>query len=43
MITALCVFMGWRAGTVVGAALLLTVLGTIFIMSLAGSELSVFL
>ena len=31
--------MGWRAGTVVGAALLLTVLGTIFIMSLAGIEL----
>ena len=39
VITALCVFMGWRAGTVVGAALLLTVLGTIFIMSLAGIEL----
>ena len=39
VIAALCLFMGWRAGTVVGAALLLTVLGTIFIMSIAGIEL----
>ena len=39
VIAALCIFMGWRAGTVVGAGLLLTVLGTICIMSLVGIEL----
>jgi multidrug efflux pump subunit AcrB len=39
VIGALCVFMGWRAGTVVGSVLLLTVLGTICIMSILGIEL----
>jgi len=39
VMTALWVFMGWRAGTTVGSVLLLTVLGTINIMSLAGIEL----
>ena len=39
VIAALCLFMGWRAGTVVGAALLLTVLGTIAVMSIVGIEL----
>ena len=31
--------MGWRAGTVVGAVLLLTVLGTIEVMNILGVEL----
>ena len=35
----LCVFMGWRAGTVVGSVLLLTILGTIALMSAFGIEL----
>ncbi len=39
VMAALWVFMGWRAGTVVGSVLLLTVLGTLFIMALAGIEL----
>lgn len=39
VVLALCLFMGWRAGTVVGVVLLLTVLGTIEIMNLAGIEL----
>jgi len=39
VIGALCLFMGWRAGTVVGSVLLLTVLGSIGIMSLLGIEL----
>lgn len=39
VVLALCVFMGWRAGTVVGAVLLLTVLGTIGLMALLGIEL----
>ncbi len=39
VVLALCLFMGWRAGTVVGAVLLLTVLGTIEIMYLMGVEL----
>jgi len=39
VVTTLCLFMGWRAGTVVGSVLLLTVLGTIWIMSLIGIEL----
>ena len=39
VIGALCLFMGWRAGTVVGSVLLLTVLGTICIMSILGIEL----
>jgi len=39
VVLALCVFMGWRAGTVVGAVLLLTVMGTICIMSMLDIEL----
>lgn len=39
VVLALCLFMGWRAGTVVGAVLLLTVLGTICLMSLFGIPL----
>ncbi|MCB1685046.1 MAG: efflux RND transporter permease subunit [Pseudomonadales bacterium] len=39
VVAALCVFMGWRAGTVVGSVLLLTVLGTLCIMAFAGIEL----
>lgn len=39
VVAALCVFMGWRAGTVVGCVLLLTVLGTLCIMAVAGIEL----
>ena len=39
VVLALCVFMGWRAGAVVGSVLLLTVLGTICIMSLVDIEL----
>ncbi len=39
VMAALWVFMGWRAGTVVGSVLLLTVLGTLCIMSAAGIEL----
>ena len=39
VVIALNLFMGWRAGTVVGLVLGLTVLGTIEIMNLAGIEL----
>ena len=39
VVAALCVFMGWRAGTVVGSVLGLTVLGTLCIMALAGIDL----
>ena len=39
VVLALCVFMGWRAGTVVGVVLLLTVAGTLLVMSFAGIEL----
>ncbi len=39
VVAALCVFMGWRAGTVVGSVLLLTVLGTLCVMAFAGIEL----
>ena len=39
VVLALCVFMGWRAGTVVGSVLLLTVLGTICVMAIMGIEL----
>ncbi|GAA6134336.1 efflux RND transporter permease subunit VmeI [Oceaniserpentilla sp. 4NH20-0058] len=39
VIATLCVFMGWRAGVVVGAVLLLTVLGTILVMWLYGLNL----
>lgn len=36
---ALMIFMGWRAGLVVGSVLLLTVLGTVLIMWLYGIEM----
>ena len=36
---ALCLFMGWRAGAMVGAVLLLTMLGTLGLMALLGIEL----
>ncbi|MEM8768764.1 MAG: efflux RND transporter permease subunit [Pseudomonadota bacterium] len=39
VVGALCLFMGWRAGTVVGSVLLLTVLGTIALMAFLGIEL----
>jgi multidrug efflux pump subunit AcrB len=39
VVLALCLFMGWRAGTIVGATLLLTVLGTIGLMSVFGISL----
>ncbi len=39
VIATLCIFMGWRAGVVVGAVLLLTVLGTILVMWLYGLNL----
>ncbi len=39
VVLALCLFMGWRAGIVVGAVLLLTVLGTLALMAVLGIEL----
>ena len=39
VIGALCIFMGWRAGTVVGSILLLAVMGTIFVMAILNIEL----
>ena len=39
VVAALCLFMGWRAGTVVGSVLLFTVLGTVCLMALFGIEL----
>ena len=39
VVGALCVFMGWRAGVVVGSVLLLTVSGTVCIMSLTNIDL----
>ena len=39
VVLALCAFMGWRAGAVVGAVLLLTVLGTLCLMAVLGIEL----
>ncbi|MBB4267387.1 efflux RND transporter permease subunit [Roseospira visakhapatnamensis] len=39
VIGALCLFMGWRAGVVVGSILFLTVFGTVFFLWLAGIEL----
>ena len=39
VVGALCLFMGWRAGTIVGSVLLMTVLGTIGIMAFLGIEL----
>ena len=39
VVLALFVFMGWRAGAVVGAVLLLTILGTLCLMAALGIEL----
>lgn len=39
VIVALCLFMGWRAGAVVGTILMLTVMGTLMIMAIANIEL----
>jgi len=39
VIVVLALFMGWRAAVVVGATLLLTVVGTIFIMAISGIEM----
>lgn len=39
VIAVLCLFMGWRVGVVVGATLLLTVLGTLFFMAIFGIEM----
>ncbi len=39
VIGLLCLFMGWRAGAVVGAVLVLTVSGTIMLMNLGGIEM----
>jgi multidrug efflux pump subunit AcrB len=39
VVLALCLFMGWRAGLVVGAVLFLTVMGTIGIMQMMAIEL----
>ncbi|NMP31502.1 efflux RND transporter permease subunit [Thalassotalea sp. M1531] len=36
---ALCIFMGWRSGVVVGGTLLVTVLGTVLVMWLYGLQL----
>jgi multidrug efflux pump subunit AcrB len=39
VIATLCIFMGWRAGVVVGGVLLLTVMGTVLCMWLYGLNL----
>jgi multidrug efflux pump subunit AcrB len=39
VVAALCLFMGWRAGLVVGTVLLLTLLSTLWVMAMAGIEL----
>ncbi len=39
VISVLCLFMGWRAGVVIGTVLLLTVMGTIFLMWLSDLNL----
>lgn len=39
VIAVLCLTMGWRVGMVVGATLLLTVLGTVFFMRIFGIEM----
>ncbi len=39
VILVLCLFMGWRAGVVVGAALLLTVTGSLFLMKITGLQM----
>jgi len=36
---ALCVFMGWRSGVVVGGTLIVTIMGTILLMWLSGLQL----
>lgn len=39
VILVLCLFMGWRAGVVVGSALLLTVTGSLFLMKVTGLQM----
>lgn len=39
VILVLCLFLGWRAGVVVGSALLLTVTGTLLLMKLTGLQM----
>ncbi|KAA9008024.1 efflux RND transporter permease subunit [Histidinibacterium aquaticum] len=39
VVVVLALFMGWRAAVVVGATLLLTVVGTVFFMALGGIEM----
>lgn len=39
VVVVLAIFMGWRAAVVVGATLLLTVVGTLFFMALASIEM----
>jgi len=39
VVTVLALFMGWRAAIVVGATLLLTVVGTVFFMAVFGIEM----
>lgn len=39
VVGVLCLFMGWRIGLVVGATLLLTVLGTVFFMAVFSIEM----
>lgn len=39
VILVLCLFMGWRAGVVVGVALLLTVTGSLFLMKVTGQQM----
>lgn len=39
VILVLCLFMGWRAGVVVGSALLLTVTGSLFLMKITGLQM----
>lgn len=39
VVLVLALFMGWRAAVVVGATLLLTVVGTIFVMAIFGIEM----
>ena len=39
VIAVLCVFMGWRAGVVVGVALFLTVTGSLFLMKVTGLQM----
>ena len=39
VILVLCLFLGWRAGLVVGSALLLTVTGSLFLMKVTGLQM----